>query len=146
MKRMTTILISILFCTLLSAPPNNAGMIFESEPVNPFESLWKATCKVESNFNPFAIGDKHLKEWSYGIAQIRRVRLDDYFKRTGIRYTTGDMFDTVKSKQVYLYYASQFSPHQTEAVSRAWNGGNNWQQKRQTKKYYLKIEKALLSL
>ena len=138
MKRMTTILISIMYFSLLIAPPNNSGMIFVSEPVNPFQSLWIATTIVESGGNPYAIGDRHLKEWSYGISQIRRVRLDDYFRRTGIRYTTDDMFCPEKSREVFMFYASQYRPHEIESISRSWNGSGVM-----TKIYFAKIKKHL---
>lgn len=142
-KVMMITMISILFCNLLCAPPSNSGCIFASEGINPFENLYKAVCEVESSGNPFAIGDKHLKNWSYGIAQIRETRLSDYFNRTGIRYATSDMFDTVKSKEVFMYYCSQFKPHEIESISRAWNGGGNWRQKKSTKDYYWKVQKFL---
>ena len=138
MKRMTTILISIMYFQLLIAPPSGAGVVFESEGVKPYEQLWDAVCQVESSGDPLAIGDKHLKEWSYGIAQIRQVRLDDYFRRTGIRYTTDDMFCVEKSREVFMHYASQNNPHDLMKIAKSWNGSGDM-----TIAYWSKIRKHL---
>jgi len=97
-------------------------VIVKTEAISPYENLWNAVCQVESSGNPFAIGDKHLKEWSYGISQIRRVRLDDYYDRTGIRYYEKDMFCPVKSKEVFMYFADRIGPYDMERIIRDWNG------------------------
>ena len=62
-----------------------------------------------------------MKDKSYGIAQIRQARLDDYFERTGIRYSEKDMFDPVKSKEVFMYFACQFRPSNYRLIARDWN-------------------------
>lgn len=133
-----TLIIS-LFCLSLGAPPSPAIAIIGMDAIKPYEALWTATCKVESSNNPFAIGDKHLKQKSYGVAQIRKTRLDDYYKRTGIRYSTKDMFDVSKSKQVFMYYASG----DNEVIARTWNGGPDGMKKKSTYKYW-KLIKANL--
>lgn len=140
---MTMLIISILFSALLTAPPNNTVMIFEAENIRPYEPVMNATGKIESNFDPFAIGDKDLSTWSYGIYQIRQSRLDDYFRQTGIRYSLTDMFDVEKSKKVFLFYASQYHYNDIESISRSWNGGPRWREKKSTIKYYKKILKAI---
>ena len=136
-------LILILFTSLLQAPPSNMVTIFESEGTNPFENLFKAVCQVESSGNPLAVGDKHLKEWSYGIVQVRRSRLSDYYRQTGVRYTTEDMFDPTKAKQVFMFYASQYGPYQFESISRAWNSGPNYKKVKISKEYWKKVKKHL---
>jgi len=137
---MTITLIISLFCALLTAPPSPAMVMFAPPEIKPYEALWNATCAVESNFNPYAIGDKHMKRWSYGIVQIRKSRLDDYYRQTGIRYTVTDMFDTDKSKEVFMYYCTGTD---LERISREWNGGNRGMQKKSTKNYWKQIQKRL---
>ena len=140
MKKVMTTLIIALITTFCYAPGTNTLMVFVTDPIRPYEKIWEATCKYESNNDPYAIGDKHLRHKSYGVAQIRQVRLDDYFKRTGIRYTTKDMFDPVKSKEIFMYYASGSD---MEAIARKWNGGDRGMQKKSTIKYWKQIQKRL---
>ena len=140
MRKMVTIFISIFCFQILTAPPNGAGVVFESERVNPFEDLWQATCFVESSGNRFAIGDNGK---SYGIAQIQQSRIDDYYRRTGIRYTLQDMFDAEKSRSVFMYYAQTHGPYQQEVICREWNAGPRWRNIKQTKDYWQKIQRRI---
>ena len=137
---MKVIIILIMFFRSLAAPPSDAVAIFESESINPFENLFKAVCQVESSGNQFAIGDNGK---SYGISQIQQSRLDDYFNRTGIRYTLQDMFDVQKSRQIFMFYAQLHGPYQAEALCREWNSGPRWRQIKATKVYYRKIQAHL---
>jgi len=146
MKRLLLISILLMCFIKLPAPGSGALMIVEAEAVKPYEQLWKATCKVESSNNPFAIGDKNLKAHSYGIVQVRGSRLSDFYDRTGIRYTERDMFDTVKAKRVFMHYAMQFNPADIKSISCSWNAGPNWKRVKSVNKYYLKVQKELLSL
>lgn len=143
MKMITMISILMMITTVLTAPPYKTGYIARPEAIAPYEALWNATCYVESGFDVNVIGDKHLKNKSYGIAQIRKSRLDDYFHQTGIRYTTKDMFCPVKSKEVFMWYASQYNPWETREISSAWNAGPEWRKKKSVKNYYQKIQKQL---
>ena len=137
---MTILLTTIMICFKLSAPPSGTVAIFDDPGVNPFQSLWEATCIVESGKDRFAIGDNGK---SYGIAQIQQSRLNDYFNRTGIRYTLQDMFDVEKSRQIFMFYAQLHGLYQVEALCREWNGGNDWRQIKATKVYYRKIQKLI---
>ena len=116
------LIISILSIFILTAkgPDDNRLVIVQAEKIRPYEAVFNAVCKVESNNDPLAIGDKHLEEYSYGVAQIRQIKLDDYFNRTGIRYTTTDMFDVAKSKEVFTYHMMQYND--TDLAIRRWNG------------------------
>lgn len=143
MKRMKMILIFAMLFMSLSAPPVRTMMVFHSPEITPFEKLWDATCRIESNYNPLAIGDKHLKEWSYGIVQVRRSRLSDYYRQTGVIYSTEDMFDPGKAKEVFMWYASQYKHYELEEISRSWNGGSRGMQKKSTKKYWNRIKANL---
>lgn len=140
-----TFLILINF-TLLFAPAEKCLYIQGGEVINPYEIIWQAVCEVESGGDTKAVGDKHLKDYSYGIAQIRKSRLDDFKKRTGINYSLVDMYCPKKSKSVWMYYADEIGPYDYERICREWNGGNKGMQKESTKKYYLKIQKVMLSL
>ena len=133
MKMISLTLIISLFCVSLIAPPSPVITIIGVDAVRPYEALWTATCKVESSFDTLAIGDKHLKNKSYGIAQIRQSRLDDYYRQTGVRYTTRDMFNPVKSKEVFMFYASGYD---LECIARRWNGGPDGMEKTSTIKYW----------
>ncbi len=136
---MTLIIIFCLFTLRLISPPNQNLYIIKPEVIKPYGAIWRATCKVESNNNPLAIGDKCLKTHSYGIVQIRQSRLDDFYKETGIRYSLTDMFDTLKSKQVFMYYAKG----NNEVVARCWNGGEDGMNKESTLEYWNKIKAVL---
>ena len=140
MKMTSLAFIICMFCASLTAPPSPIMVIIQPEAIRPYEGVWTATCKVETNFDPYAIGDKHLRHKSYGISQIRKTRLDDYFQRTGIRYSVEDMFDPVKSKEVFMYYCSG---NDMECISRCWNGGARGMEKKTTIKYWKLIQKQL---
>ena len=143
MKVMTLTLIFSLFSALLLAPSSGTGVVFHAEGINPYSPIWNAVIQVESSGNPLAIGDTNLKRYSYGIAQIRQSRLDDYYKQTGIRYYETDMFCPMKSKEVFMHYAVQCHYSESERISRLWNGGNKGMQKKSTKAYWKKITKHL---
>lgn len=121
------------------SPGNKVVSVYMTEPIQPYEAIWNATCAVESNFNPMAIGDKHLRKKSYGIAQIRQSRLDDYYRQTGIRYTVQDMFDPEKARNVFMFYACL----DMETTARNWNGGPDGMNKRSTLPYWHKIKSHL---
>jgi len=143
MRKLLLISLFLMFFIKLPAPGSGALMIVEAEAVKPFEQLWRATCKVESSNNPFAIGDKHLKNHSYGIAQIRSSRLDDFKRCTGINYTLIDMYTPEKAKSVFMHYAVEIGPYNNERISREWNAGPKGMQKKSTLKYWKLIQKEL---
>lgn len=129
------------FFMVLTAPPYQVIYIERPEAAKPYEKIWKAICTYESSNNPKAIGDKHLKKHSYGISQIREERLTDYFKKTGIHYTTKEMFSPEKSKEVFLFYASEIGPYEKDRIIRNWNGSG-----KKTYQYLKKVKNVLLSL
>ena len=144
MVRMTLLIsILLLFSLSLSAPIDTRAVIIQPEAIQPYEALFNITCKVESSHRPNVIGD-HGE--SFGIAQIQQIRLDDYFNLTGISYTTADCFNVDVSREIFLFFADRIGPYNMEAISRCWNGGPNGMNMESTEKYYLKVQKALLSL
>jgi len=138
---MAMITIFILWFSSLSAPPSGGLVIKASEGINPYNDLYRAVCFIESSNNPYAVGDKHLKNWSYGEVQIRQSRLDDYFQRTGERFTTADMFNPAKSRKVFMFYAMQYKSD--EEICRTWNGGEKGMSKKSTLTYWNKIKTQL---
>jgi hypothetical protein len=139
MKIMKILIILLTLTFRAYSPGNQVVSILLMEPMRPYEAIWNATCKGESNFDPFAIGDKHLKAHSYGIVQVRKSRLDDYYRETGIRHTVTDMFDPKKAKMVFMHYAQG----DYENVSRTWNGGPDGMQNPKTYEYWLRIKSYL---
>ena len=129
------IILSILisFTLRLSAPVDNSVLVIQPEAIRPYEALFNITCRIESSYRPFAIGDNGK---SFGITQIQQIRLDDYFNLTGIRYTTDDCFNVDVSREIWIYYACQFHPFEYKKIARDWN-------KSVTDKYWDKINKHL---
>ena len=127
-----TTLISILFCTLLSAPPNNSGMVFESEGINYYEPLIKAVVMVESSNGKYTYNPD---EGAVGWFQIRQVRVDDYNKKRGMDHKLADFYDYDLSREIFLWYASGKS---YEVAARNWNG--KWSL---TENYWKKVKKHL---
>jgi hypothetical protein len=143
---MALTILLILLSLPASCPEDRALVIFEAPVINPYEAIWNAICQVESAGNQFAIGDKHLKQFSYGIVQIRQTRLDDYYQETGIRYYETDMFDVEKSKTVFMVYALKIGYMDVERISREWNGGDSGMKKKATVKYWNRVKDQLTKI
>ena len=140
---MTITLIIALFCFRLSAPPNSSMIIFESESVNPYESIWNAVCSIESSNNPLAYHMEDNGFASIGIAQVQESRVSDFNRRFRHSFTLMDMYQPKYAKIVFMAYASEFMPNDNESISRCWNGGKNGMSKKSTLKYYAKIKKLM---
>ena len=124
MKRMKIIILILLFSLKAFAPSEKVMYILrsQSEISRPYEKIWKAVIAVESGGDPLAVGDMHLKSHSYGVVQIRKVRMDDYNARTGNSYSHSDAFDVGVSKRIFMYYAHRIGPYDTDYLIRKWNG------------------------
>jgi hypothetical protein len=144
MKNVLFILILLLPSRLLLAPYDNVidsrneinieyNQLVKNSLTSPYEALWQAICFVESSNRSWVI---NALEQAYGIVQIRQIRLDDYYKRTGVKYELTEMFDTVKSKEVFMYYASMYDNHET--IAKRWNGSGPM-----TIKYWKKVNAQL---
>ena len=127
-----TTLISILFCTLLSAPPNNSGVVFESEGINYYEPLIKAVVMVESSNGKYTYNPD---EGAVGWFQIRQVRVDHYNQMRRTNYKLTDFYDYDLSREMFLWYASGKS---YEVAARNWNG--KWVL---TEKYWKRVKQHL---
>ena len=140
MQRMKIVIILMILTFRAYAPEHKDMVIVRDAPAQPYEKIWNATCYVETRFDTLAIGDTALVEHSYGIAQIRNERLQDYYLATGISYSVTDMFDPVKSKEVFMFYASGCD---LEVIARTWNGGPTGMNKESTLEYWKLIKSQL---
>ena len=122
MKKMNILILFLGLTLRLYGPEQRELYIPEPIKIEPYERAWQAVCWVETRLNPCSIGDMHLKEWSYGISQIRRERLEDYNKRTASHYIIDDLYSPEISKKIFMYYASQYGPYRIDDMIRAWNG------------------------
>lgn len=132
MKKLFLVFILTFAFRLLAAPGMDYLPIPRDEPVMPYEKLWRAVCIVESSNNINAL---NRKEQAYGIAQIRQIRINDFNKQSGRHYKTKDMFDPMKSREVFNFYCRGLD---LEQIARDWNGSGL-----QTRIYWNKVKKYL---
>jgi hypothetical protein len=132
--------ILIIFLLLVSikvlAPSSPCLVIFDSQGIDPFRKLRYAIGMVETKLDTLAI---NRQERAYGYYQVRQVRLNDYYKRTGIRYSLKDMLDYDKAEKVFMYYATQIGPYDPSRIARNWNGSGP-----KTWVYWKKVKKVLI--
>ena len=138
---MSTLILILTISLRCLAPAAECFTLIAPEAIRPYEKIWLAVIAIESGGQQFAVGDKHLKEYSYGIAQLRRVRIEDYNRRTGSSYTIIDAFDPKISKRIFYYYADLIGPCNQDKIIRSWNGSG-----KKTYIYLAKVRKQLLSL
>lgn len=119
------VLINILFLSVVfraSSPSIESFVIFDSPPVEPYKRLILAIGTVETmndtlSYNPV--------EEAAGYFQIRPIRIEDYNRRTGSKYTTEDMFNYEISEKIFLYFADLIGPYDFEQIARNWNGSGH---------------------
>ena len=105
-----------------SSPAIDSFVIFDPPPVEPYKRLIYAIGMVETmndtlSYNPI--------EEAAGYFQIRPIRLEDYNRRTGNKYTTRDLFNYEVSEKIFLYFADLIGPYNFEQIARKWNGSGN---------------------
>lgn len=103
--------------------------------IAPYEALYQAQVQVESGGNPNAY---NAKEMATGIVQVRPIRLRDFNRRAGKQYTLSDCYNEKVSKEIWLFYASQYHPSQQETIARKWNGSGHM-----TKEYWKRVKNEL---
>jgi len=141
MKRLLILLCFGIICSVAAYCPNNNTLTIEFKPpYEPFKALLTSIAWVESKNDPSAL---NRLENAIGLLQIRQVRIYDFNMRTGKNYTLNEMYDTIKAKYVFLYYASQSHPSNLEEISRNWNGGQRGMKKQSTIQYWKKVQKYL---
>lgn len=119
MKKLFIMILFFLIITDSWAPTGKVMFICRPEPITPFARIIYAIGMVECGNDTAAINDQ---EQAYGYFQIRKVRLVDYYKRTGIKYTLGDMLDYRKALGVFIFYARGHGAGNPERIARDWNG------------------------
>ena len=134
-KKIVSITLLILFSLRVFAPAGFSFIIVEPQPEEPFQRLISAIGMVETKndtlaYNPF--------EEAAGYFQIRPIRLEDYNKRTGNKYSSCDLFNYEISEKIFLYYASNIGPYDFECIARRWNGSG-----KNTIEYWKQVKKFL---
>jgi hypothetical protein len=119
MKRMILLITILLTSLVCKAPEFRVLYILCTPAEQPFEHAWAAVSVVEAKNDPLAYNPY---EQAYGLGQIRPVRLNDFNRRTGKHYSQQDMFNPVKNKEVFMYYAVKIGPYDINKVIRDWNG------------------------
>ena len=130
------IILLLLVSIRAFAPAYTTIIIGRSEGIDPYKTIKYAIGMVECRLdtvivNPF--------EQAYGYFQIRQVRLNDYYDRTGIKYSLSDMLDYEKAERVFMYYAARIGYQNPSKIARDWNGSGP-----KTWVYWNKVRKFLI--
>jgi hypothetical protein len=129
------LIICLLFLSIRAFAPSARSLFIEiPDKIKPFEKLWQAVCKIESNNDSLAFCIDINGKPSVGIAQIQESRLNDYNTHTGNNYKLMDCFSPVISKKIFMYYC-QVS---YEMCAKRWNGSG-----KMTEIYWNKIKSVL---
>jgi len=108
--------------------------------------LVNAMIWVESKGNDSAY---HKGERAAGCLQIRPIMVKEvnrilHLKGSEKIYTLEDRWSRAKSIQMFNIVVNYYHPNGTyEEIARCWNGGPQGLQKKQTKKYWNKVQKRL---
>ena len=108
-----------------------------------FETFWPAICKIESDFNAFAVGDNKK---AIGISQIHLGCLIDSNNYAKTKYSHEDCFDPNKSKIIcfnYMRRYAKFHNWELNKMARLWNGGPGGVKSKKTDGYVKKFAIAL---
>ena len=132
MRITISIFLFLLFSATMKAPTNTRLIIPAGVVIDPYVKLRYAVGMVESRNDDSAV---NRLEMAHGRYQIRPIRLQDYFERTGIRYTLADMHDSVKAETVITYYIHSFGVYNQDKFILSWNC--------QSKEYLAKVKKYL---
>jgi len=135
MKKVFLLIVLLLSGLKVVAPDLSSVYIPSLPPEEPFNRLIHAIGMVEAKGDTLAYNGI---EQAVGFFQIRPIRVKDYNRRTGSRYTLKDMFDYEISEKVFLYYASRVGPYNFEKIARNWNGSGV-----KTLDYWKRVKKHL---
>ena len=135
MKKLFLLLIFSVLCGIAYSPEYKCLYIAKATEINPIKRIWDAICFIESSNNPKAY---NRVERATGIVQIRPIRLRDFNQQTGKHYKINEMFDPVKSKEIFIFYANKYNPYDYEGISREWNGKYG-----HTDKYWKRVKNEL---
>ena len=127
-------LLFLLFTAALLAPtPGPCFIIPEAEAIRPYTQLWYAVRMVETHNREDAINHA---ERAYGIAQIRQVKLNEYYRATGIRYTLKQCLSEEVRREIFYWHCHKWGG--LELAAKRWNGSGPM-----TITYWNKVKKYL---
>ena len=125
---MKTIIKTILILPLammpvsLKAPNWYVDIIAKESGYKPYEKVFDAVCWVESGNRADAYNEK---EGSVGIAQIRKIKIDDYNQRTGKNIKHEDCFCPNVSKEIFMHHMEQYGVYNIDLGIKRWNGSGS---------------------
>jgi len=134
-RKSLVVLLMLITSLPALAPESNLTIIPRFSGINPYLSLLYAVGMVETQGNTLAYNNF---ENAAGIFQIRQVRVDDYNRRTGSKYSLTDVFDYTVSEKIFMYFASVIGPYEFEKIAKAWNGSGPM-----TERYWERVKKYL---
>lgn len=103
-------------------PPPEFTMV-RPEAISPYEKIWLAVCKTESDNNPLAVNMNDPNGGSFGIAQIGRLKLSEYNTANKANYKLTDCFGVELSKKIFYWHCMRYPD--IETAVKAWNGSGS---------------------
>ena len=113
------IFLFLLIPLRLLAPCYDCLLIEYQEGIKPYERIWAAVCEIESGNNPLAYNSA---EGAIGIAQIRKIKVNDYNRLTGNNVKHEDCYNPDVSKEIFMWHMEQFPVGCWEEGVKKWNG------------------------
>tara|TARA_Y100000592_G_scaffold60687_1_gene94817 strand:+ start:540 stop:1049 length:510 start_codon:yes stop_codon:yes gene_type:complete len=159
MRNFSIILIGLL-CTSVNQPeqmlyeierlPIEEIKIEHKEEIKPIvrdlEDLIEAMVWVESKGDPKAFA---RRENAAGVLQIRPIMVNEVNRILNIKkddrfYTLDDRWNEEKSIEMFYVFVDYYHKDSSyEEIARCWNGGPKGLQKKQTKRYWKKVQNTL---
>jgi len=135
-KKMVTLLISILFSLNLAAPVFRQCDILVGPGLRD-ETLLRAIIQVESKGRPDII---NFGEQAIGLLQIRDVMLKEVNRIAGYeKYTVKDCLDSLKSIEMFWVVQTYHNPS-----GNVFKGCEVWNGRSKKHKYYYKVKQQLI--
>ena len=114
--------------------------------VRDLEDLIEAMVWVESKGDPKAFAKR---EDAAGVLQIRPIMVNEVNRILNINkdnrfYTLDDRWNETKSIEMFYVFVDYYHKDSSyEEIARCWNGGPKGLQKKQTKRYWKKVQNTL---
>lgn len=114
--------------------------------VRDLEDLIEAMVWVESKGDPKAFAKR---EDAAGVLQIRPIMVNEVNRILNINkddrfYTLDDRWNEIKSIEMFYVFVDYYHKDSSyEEIARCWNGGPKGLQKKQTKRYWKKVQNTL---
>ena len=114
--------------------------------VRDLEDLIEAMVWVESKGDPKAFAKR---EDAAGVLQIRPIMVNEVNRILNIKkddrfYTLDDRWNETKSIEMFYVFVDYYHKNSSyEEIARCWNGGPKGLQKKQTKRYWKKVQNTL---